>query len=109
MGSACHQLCQRYSGTLTHTAPMAIWLWETFTFFLPKWRFVALPSMETSLSAPLNMLSSVYSKTMFARGDKIYHDLTELYPFVLRLYPAALRKAKLGCNFGLSECNMVNR
>ena len=33
MGSAFHQLCPRYSGTLTPTAPMAIRLWETFTFF----------------------------------------------------------------------------
>ena len=33
MGSAFHPLCPRYSGTLTPTAPTAIWLWETFTFF----------------------------------------------------------------------------
>ena len=32
MGSAFHQLCPRYSWTLTTTAPMAIRLWETFTF-----------------------------------------------------------------------------
>ena len=32
MGSAFHQLCPRYSGTLTPTAPMAIRLWDTFTF-----------------------------------------------------------------------------
>ena len=31
MGSAFHQLCPRYSGTLTPTAPKAIKLWETFT------------------------------------------------------------------------------
>ena len=35
MGSAFHQLCPRYSGTLTPTAPMANRLWETFTFFSP--------------------------------------------------------------------------
>ena len=34
MGSAFHQLCPRYSGTLNPTAPMAIRLWETFTFSL---------------------------------------------------------------------------
>ena len=34
MGSAFHQLCPRYSGTLTPTAPTAMRLWETFTFFL---------------------------------------------------------------------------
>ena len=33
MGSALHQLCPRYSGTLTPTAPTAIKLWDTFTFF----------------------------------------------------------------------------
>ena len=32
MGSGFHQLCPRYSGTLTPTAPTAIRLWETFTF-----------------------------------------------------------------------------
>ena len=37
MGSAFHQLCPRYSGTLTPTAPTAIRLWDTFTFtFLGK-------------------------------------------------------------------------
>ena len=35
MGSAFHQLCPRYSGTLTPTAPTAIKLWDTFTFFVP--------------------------------------------------------------------------
>ena len=32
MGSAFHQLCPRYSGTLTPTAPTANRLWETSTF-----------------------------------------------------------------------------
>ena len=32
MGSPFHQLCPRYSGTLTPTATTAIRLWETFTF-----------------------------------------------------------------------------
>ena len=31
-GLAFHQLCPRYSGTLTPTAPTAIRLWDTFTF-----------------------------------------------------------------------------
>ena len=34
MGSTFHQLCPRYSGTLTPTAPTAIRLWETYTFYL---------------------------------------------------------------------------
>ena len=33
MGVAFHQLCPRYSGTLTPTAPTDVRLWETFTFF----------------------------------------------------------------------------
>ena len=36
MGSAFHQLCPRYSGTLTPNAPTAIRLWDTFTFTLSK-------------------------------------------------------------------------
>ena len=32
MGPAYHQLCLRYSGTLTSTAPTAIKLCKTFTF-----------------------------------------------------------------------------
>ena len=34
MGSAFHQLCPRYRGTLTPTAPTAIRLWEIFTFIM---------------------------------------------------------------------------
>ena len=39
MGSAFHQLCPRYSGTLTPTAPTAIRLWDAFTFYLLKQLF----------------------------------------------------------------------
>ena len=55
MGSAFHQLCPRYSGTLT-TAPTAIRLWDTFTFLHRKrggagmgWQG-HLPESGTSLS-----------------------------------------------------------
>ena len=34
MNFAFHQLCPRYSRTLTPTAPTAIRLWETFTFLI---------------------------------------------------------------------------
>ena len=34
MDSTFHQLCPRYSGSLTSTVPMAIRLWETFNFYL---------------------------------------------------------------------------
>ena len=46
MGSAFHQLCPRYSGTLTPTAPTANRLWDTFTFFYLQFEepmSVALP------------------------------------------------------------------
>ena len=36
MGSAFHQLCPIYSGTLTHSAPTAIRLWESFTLFFSQ-------------------------------------------------------------------------
>ena len=36
MGSAFHQLCPRYSGTLTPNAPTAIRLWDTFTFLVAR-------------------------------------------------------------------------
>ena len=32
MGSAFHQLCPRYNGTLAPTASIAIRLWETFFY-----------------------------------------------------------------------------
>ena len=39
MGSAFYQLFPRYSGTLIPNVPMAIRLWETFTFsFLSHYR-----------------------------------------------------------------------
>ena len=36
-GLRLHQLCPRYSGTLTSTAPTAIRLWETFTYLYHSW------------------------------------------------------------------------
>ena len=36
MDSAFHQLCPRYSGILTPTAPTTYRLWETFTFLTGK-------------------------------------------------------------------------
>ena len=34
MGSAFHQLCPRYSGTLTPTSPTAIRLWDIFILYI---------------------------------------------------------------------------
>ena len=51
MGSAFHQLCPRYSGTLTPTAPTAIRLWDTFTFY-------SLLIMYSNIVTPDNHLFS---------------------------------------------------
>ena len=53
MGSAFCQLCTRYSGTLTPTAPTAIRLWETFTFFTGQTQlahFVDVMSLQDFIS-----------------------------------------------------------
>ena len=47
MGSAFHQLCPRYSGTLNPTAPTAIRLWETFTFKKLKGKNPSLAALVT--------------------------------------------------------------
>ena len=53
MGSAFHQLCPRYSGTLTPTAPTAIRLWDTFTFTSLSFSFVNLFEIERILNEDL--------------------------------------------------------
>ena len=75
MGSAFHQLCPRYSGTLTPTAPTAIRLWDTFTF-----TFLAY-IMQQQISVRLknrhcNFLASIF---MFPENnDKVLGKLTHL-------------------------------
>ena len=66
MGSAFHQLCPRYSGTLTPTAPTAIRLWDTFTFLYSK--------HKTCLEAKL-----LRSKTYYFR---LFFTLIVLYVFI---------------------------
>ena len=62
MGSAFHQLCPRYSGTLTPTAPTAIKLWDTFTFTFMTYSVFQVQSIDSpqlfaipSLSAPMTI------------------------------------------------------
>ena len=69
MGSAFHQLCPRYSGTdtLTPTAPTAIRLWDTFTFYktyclLPE--ITLLSNMESTLKGK-NMLPMLLHCLLF--------------------------------------------
>ena len=70
MGSAFHQLCPRYSGFLTPTAPIAIRLWETFTFYK------AILSKSTSHYLFSNIILHPYipplsTKGMMERGMEI--------------------------------------
>ena len=48
MGSAFHQLCPRYSGTLNPTAPTAISLKKTFTF-LPLKRIAKIDTTTQNI------------------------------------------------------------
>ena len=54
MGSAFHQLCPRYSGTLTPTARTANRLSETFTF--------------TLLHACINTINLIFSSKLLIQG-----------------------------------------
>ena len=70
MDSAFHQLCPRYSGTLTTTAPTAIRLWDTFT--LPF-------TIETICCDVTPHLNRVY-ETVQMRGNNIcfYAELIKI-------------------------------
>ena len=61
MGSAFHQLCPRYSGTLTPTAPTAIRLWETFTFTF----FTTMRDFFTRVQENYNILKDFVLKRTF--------------------------------------------
>ena len=63
MGSAFHQLCPRYSGTLTPTAPTAIRLWDTFTFTYYTWD-AALPTQYFIKSVSLGCWAGNYLKSI---------------------------------------------
>ena len=68
MGSAFHQLCPRYSGTLTPTAPTAIRLWDTFTFtfFYSSLKRSTLPATAVrifTLTSNLHKVTSFFDVT----------------------------------------------
>ena len=70
MGSTFHQLCPRYSGTLTPTAPAAMRLWESFTllFFLIllKWKLSDTYGFYIAVMSP----EDVNGKTNSAYPDQ---------------------------------------
>ena len=63
-GFVFHQLCPRYSGTLTPTAPMANRLWETFTFTFYYLRTVSMHAVffHKTLSKDIKSLLEVVQK-----------------------------------------------
>ena len=72
MGSAFHQLCPRYSGTLTPTAPTAIRLWDTFTFF------------NVLIIMQLNSLIKATLSTGFTLFYKQFHICLSLFQFTIK-------------------------
>ena len=69
MGSAFHQLCLRYSGTLTPTAPTAIRLWETFTYIVCSDEN-RLNEYKQYTNFNEKKISQIYSYGIFSSGLK---------------------------------------
>ena len=78
MSSAFHQLCQRYSGTLTPTAPTAIRLWETFTFFrqcyIPNFKHLGVEVLKRRflMFFLLLFISFLYTHTRTSCGEPLW-------------------------------------
>ena len=84
MGSAFHQLCPRYSGTLTRTAPTTIRLWETFNFTILNWVYTTVMSMEKlsvkyfssvrleNVSCSLKYSTPSMGRTLMARLPRLF-------------------------------------
>ena len=73
MSSAFHQLCPRYSGTLTPTAPTAIRLWETFTFLqkiYPTYNTMTLKKGQVTNNEHVSNLSQSH---IMQAGIKTYN------------------------------------
>ena len=67
MGSAFHQLCPRYSGTLTPTAPTAIRLWDTLYPYAPNFGEV---EGHIALGLPVRLCTSLpVRKTFWQLGN----------------------------------------
>ena len=83
MGCAFHQLCPRYSGTLTPTAPTAIKLWDTFTFlpYSPKYqttKFVAAvfkKKLHQSYSMNIGQNSVDPDEAAHYESPHLYHGI----------------------------------
>ena len=62
MGIAFHQLCPRYSGTLTPTASTAISLWETFIFFKKTSYLLSFPLITPKLGLCFTVLPAAFHR-----------------------------------------------
>ena len=85
MGSAFHQLCPRYSGTLTPTAPTAIRLWDTLTLTLTKDHLVRLESFIRDA-----FIKKEHCVAIFFYLEKAY-DTTWKYGIMKDLHSIGLR------------------
>ena len=77
MGSAFHQLCPRYSGTLTPTALTAIRLGETFTFLkfcMVQFCVVIFEMVYSIQGKNLNIETDKSKQTQRAFGVKMTSD-----------------------------------
>ena len=71
MGSAFHQLCPRYSGTLTPTAPTAIKLWDTFTLFTHSVHIKMMDIIKNSAVIMNTVIKSMcYVKSYLQNNDE---------------------------------------
>ena len=90
MGSAFHQLCPRYSGTLTPTAPTAIRLWDTFTlpfYFLQisKYSYICLQKgliYSSTQSGPQDQKSVIFSHSVISLNQFLKNSINTAYNFL---------------------------
>ena len=89
MGSPFHQLCPRYSGTLTPTAPTAIRLWDTFifTFYSVKVKnrnWCLGRDMDHLVNSASELCQSGVSETGFnvSLTPRSYGDGTSVYSLI---------------------------
>ena len=91
MGSAFHQLCPRYSGTLTPTAPTAIRLWDTFTF-----TFIIYNKANSDDAHVLFPFSRTYLDRVSFEGNNINQQKGKRRNIHLELYFKKINKRNAG-------------
>ena len=82
MGSAFHQLCLRYSGTLTPTAPTAIRLWEPLPFFYLPFRSLSYsnrPSINPGKKLKKGKVKTMNSLRSCAKSECLQFTVQDLF------------------------------